>query len=275
MSRKNSIMCAPLFPNRYQGFTLIELLVVIAIIAILASLLLPALAKAKLKARQTSCINNLKQLDLSGAMYFTDTGSMPAYTDPRYPGGIWLGTLIDYYAKVDQVRLCPAAPEPSPLPTADGQGTADIAWVRWTSDKAKRFTGSYAMNGWFYVDKAIGGPTSNLFKKESAVEKPSQTPFFLDCNWVDLWPLATDTPDRNLYTGTPFNMGSTGMGRCTIMRHGSANPSSAPRLLPPGKQMSGAIDMALADGHVEVVKLEKLWTYFWHLGYQAPPSRPP
>jgi hypothetical protein len=33
--------------------------------------------------------------------------------------------------------------------------------------------------------------------------------------------------------------------------------------------------MALADGHVEVVKLEKLWTYFWHLGYQAPPSRPP
>ena len=55
-----------------RGFTLIELLVVIAIIAILAALLLPALAKAKAKAKGIACVSNLKQLQLGWAMYAND-----------------------------------------------------------------------------------------------------------------------------------------------------------------------------------------------------------
>src|SRR5258707_9340821 len=84
-----------------DAFTLIELLVVIAIIAILAGMLLPALARAKLKATNAACLNNQKQLLLGFIIYADENQERMIYTNPgtgqisNPGGGYWPGPLND------------------------------------------------------------------------------------------------------------------------------------------------------------------------------------
>jgi prepilin-type N-terminal cleavage/methylation domain-containing protein/prepilin-type processing-associated H-X9-DG protein len=261
-----------------SAFTLIELLVVIAIIGILAALLLMGLSSAKLHSQQIACLNNVRQLALVSIMYVDDSSGREAtYLAPNYPGGTWMGTMM-YRAQLKGVSVCPSAPVHGTPAMDDADGLADRAWVRCTSDKKTLFYGSYGYNGWLYTDAFLDGVAvahkQFFFQRESNIQQPSQTPVFLDENWVDIWPLETDRPCPNLYTGATFYQSDNLMGRATIARHGGIPPGKAPRNVPPGSKMPGAINIGMADGHAQLVKLENLWNYTWHVGWQSPNPRP-
>ncbi len=93
------------YSRRSGGFTLIELLVVIAIIALLAAILFPVFARAREKARQTSCASNLKQLSLGFAMYAQDYDEHYYTVAGTYAAG-WAQPLYGY-VKNTQIYTCP------------------------------------------------------------------------------------------------------------------------------------------------------------------------
>jgi len=246
--------------------------VVMAVIGILAALLLPALSSAKRKAREVQCRNNVRQLTLASWAYAAESGSHAAYHFTGDTNALWMG-LGAYYGNQRQILVCPLTHNPWVRPDLSGAADLTWSWAGPTGGATGLYVGSYALNGWLY-DKATYGGAAHpewMMSKQSLIQKPPQTPVFLDAVWVDLWPLETDPPSDDLYAGMVTDQG---MPRCTIARHAIGNPANAPRVFDTTQRLPGAIVVGMADGHVDMIGLENLWQCAWHLNWVTPVTRP-
>jgi prepilin-type N-terminal cleavage/methylation domain-containing protein/prepilin-type processing-associated H-X9-DG protein len=287
------------------GFTLVELLVVVAVIAILASLILPALSKAKAKAHSVQCMSNLRQNNLGFKMAIDDDSGR--FDDLHSNGSAQMKWWMADWGQPVKGSICPAAPDrssPGKAVSSPRNGTVSAAWVYGSafafnarvSIESERRVGSYTHNSWlttsarrgnnpdFGTSAAINTPH---FRSEAQLDEPASTPVFADgilgagnlilSSSAGTWmlgfhgPLATDLPAVDLAAGGSWWDG--GMGVFTIPRHGS-RPSRIPTNHPPNIKLPGAINASFYDGHVENVKLEQLWDLHWHKNYELPARRP-
>lgn len=246
-----------------KGFTLIELLVVISIIALLMSIMMPSLQRARKIAKSTICMTNVRSWGMILSMFSNDNdGLFPTgFADSKVTGGSWLVACMPYYdSGNNDIWLCPEATKS----TAEGAKNPFSAWFRDKDapDPTNNYPDgmdilcSYGINQWCYnpsssvqYDWARRNIGDLSWRGPSRAKNPGDIPLFLDCFQPGGYPTAKDAPPA--YDGA-LNYGANGrnnnMCYFAINRHVGTN-------------------VVFVDMSVKKVSIKNMWDYSWHRNY--------